>query len=99
MKPAPTTQPQLLLWADILPNGNGGFTVVPQKPVQTVQEIGTTRAAQLLGVCRAQMWYIRNQPLGQKLLKWRFTSEGKGKIAWELPSVLAYKEATKSIED
>lgn len=90
------SSPQLLLFADVLPNGQGGFTVRPLKPQQ---EIGTAAAAKLLGVCRAQMWYLRNQPMGQKILKWRFTSEKKGKILWDLESVIAYKEATKSIED
>lgn len=95
MKSNPAT-PQLLLFADVTPNGVGGFTVRPLKPTQ---EIGTAAAARLLGVCRAQMWYLRNQPLGQKILKWRFISEKKGKILWELESVIAYKEATKSIQD
>lgn len=92
----PSSPPQLLLFADVLPNGQGGFTVRPVKPQQ---EIRTVDAAKLLGVSRAQMWYLRNQPLGQRILRWRFISEKKGKILWDLDSVLAYKEATRSIED
>lgn len=87
---------QMMLWADVVPSGNGSFVVVPRRPES---EINTRKAAEILGVCRAQMWYLRNQPLGQKLLRWRFISERKGKILWELQSVLAYKEATKAIED
>lgn len=87
----------MLFSSDITPNGIGGFTVTPRKVVG--EEIGTRQAAKILGVCRAQMWYLRNQRLGQQILKWRFISEKKGKILWELASVIAYKEATKAIED
>ena len=66
--------PQLLLFADVVPNGNGGFIVQPRKPLGP--EITTKQAARILGVCRAQMWYLRNcHPQAQKILKWRFTSE------------------------
>jgi len=82
--------------ADILPNGDGSFVVKPRKPEG---EITTVQAAKILGVCRAQMWYLRNQPLGQRILKWRFISEKRGKILWDAASVVAYREATKSIED
>lgn len=81
----------------ITPRGDGTFIVSPGKP--SAREIPTREAARILGVCRAQIWYIRNQTLGRKLLRWRFTSELKGKILWELDSVIAYRDATRSLED
>lgn len=95
-KTTDTTPAQIPVLASVLPDGNGGFIVKPQKPAA---EITTEQARKILGVCRAQMWYLRNQPMGQKILKWRFTSEKRGKILWDAASVLAYKEATKGIED
>lgn len=95
-KATDTTPVQIPVLASVLPDGNGGFIVKPQKPTT---EITTEQARRILGVCRAQMWYLRNQKMGQKILKWRFTSEKKGKILWDAASVLAYKEATKAIED
>ncbi len=86
---------QTVLMADVLPNGNGGFTVRPRKPLQ---EIGTVEATKILGVCRATMWALRNDPVAGKILKWRFTSPGKRKVKFTLESVLAYLEFTKTLE-
>ena len=89
--------PQLLLFADVVPNGNGGFIVQPRKPLGP--EITTKQAARILGVCRAQMWYLRNcHPQAQKILKWRFTSEKGGKILWDTDSVQRFREMTLSID-
>jgi hypothetical protein len=91
------TDPQLLLFADVVPNGNGGFVVQPRKPLGP--EITTKQAARILGVCRAQMWYLRNcHPQAQKILKWRFTSEKAGKILWDAASVQRYRELTLQID-
>ena len=91
------TDPQLLLFADVLPDGSGGFVVRPRKPIGP--EITTVQAAKILGLCRASMWNIRNQPLGQKLLRWRFTTPGKKRILWDADSVIAYRTAVSRIED
>lgn len=87
--------PQLLLFADVLPNGSGGFTVRPRKPLQ---EIGTTEAAHMLGVCRSTMWELRNDATAGKYLKWRFTTPSQRKVLFELDSVVAYLEYTRSLE-
>lgn len=95
MKPAPPTQ-QLPLFADWTPNGNGGFVAVPRKPME---EVSTSQAAKLLGVSRAQMFYLREDPVASKILEWRFTTPGSGpgkKIRWKSASLIAYLEASKS---
>jgi hypothetical protein len=86
---------QILMFADCLPNGQGGFTIVPKKPLQ---EIGPVETAKLLNVHRSSLSLIVNYPLAQKLLKWRWSSERQGKRIFELDSVLAYREATKDHE-
>lgn len=96
--PSTTAQLEIHFGAPVVtPRGDGTFIVAPGKPLVGVEEIGTQAAADLLRVCRAQMWYIRNTPLGSEHLRWRFISDKKGKILWQKPSVLAYKEATENL--
>jgi len=90
-----TDNPQLLLFADLLPNGNGGFTVRPRKPLQ---EIGTIDAARMLGVSRTTLWELRNDEAASKVLKWRFTTPSQRIVKFETASVLAYLEYTKTLE-
>jgi hypothetical protein len=95
MKRRQDSPDQMLMFAEVLPNGSGGFTIVPKKPVA---EISSAQAARMLQVCRTSLSNIVNQPLGQKHLRWRWTSERKGKRVFELESVLAYKEALKALD-
>lgn len=94
---ASVSSPQLLLFADVLPNGSGGFTVRPHKPEE---EVSTAQAAKILGVSRAQMFYLRDNPVASKILQWRFTTPGNGgsgkKIRWKSASLIAYLEASRS---
>jgi hypothetical protein len=85
----------MLLFADVVSNGNGGFTVTPRKPLH---EIDSRQAAKILGVSRAHMANIVNHPMGQKILRWRWISEKHGKRLFEYESVLEYREATKDPE-
>jgi hypothetical protein len=79
---------QMLLFADIVPNGSGGFVITPRKPVQ---EITSKEAARILGVAHSHMSNIVNMPKAQKILIWRWTSEAHGKRLFDLQSVLAYR--------
>ncbi len=89
---------QILLFAtDVARQVDGRIVLTPRRPA--APEIPTVEAARILGVSRAQMWYIRNTPLGQRHLRWRFISDKKGKILWDTSSVLAYREATTALED
>ena len=81
--------------ASILPDGNGRFIVTPSKPRL---ECSTADAAKILGVHRSSLSNIVNYPLAQKLLKWRWTSEKRGKRIFDLASVVAYKDATEDPE-
>ena len=96
-KPAIDSPAQILLFADVLPNGSGGLTVVPRKSLP--REVSTEEAAELLGVCRTTMYALRNDPRAMKTLRWRFTTPSKRIVLYELESVLAYREATKQWED
>ena len=86
---------QMVLWADVVPNGNGGFTVVPRKPLR---EIDSAQAAQILGIHRSSLSHIVNQPRAQEILRWRWSSEKRGKRLFEYESVIEYREATKDPE-
>ena len=83
--------------AEVVPLGDGSYRVTPRKPSVEVQEISTREACRILNIGRAQIWYDRDSLPGSKILKWRFSGPGQGKILWELPSVLAYKSALKEL--
>lgn len=86
---------QIMLFADVLPNGHGGFTITPRRPSQ---EITSKQAAKMLNLSRATLSNILNQPEAQRMLRWRWISERKGKRVFELESVIQYREATKDAE-
>lgn len=86
---------QLLLFATLTPNGNGGWTIVPRKPVA---ECGPSEAAQMLGVCRSTLSNLLDQPQAQKLIRWRWLTEAQGKRVYDTQSLLAYREATADPE-
>jgi hypothetical protein len=62
-----------------------------------VAEVGSFRAAALLGLSYSALRNARESKLGRDLLRWRFTSENQRVLVWELPSLMAYKEATRSL--
>ncbi len=86
---------QLLLFARMLPNGAGGYTVTPSKPLH---EVGTVEAARILGVSRATMWELRNDAVAGKILQWRFTTPHQRKVKFTTESLLAYLDYTKTLE-
>jgi hypothetical protein len=86
---------QTLLFADVTANGLGGFTITPRKPVN---EITSKQAAKILSVSRANLNYMLDQPQAQRILRWRWLSEKKGKRVFELESVIAYRDATRDPE-
>lgn len=89
--------PVVHVLSEIQSLGDGSYRLMPRKPRVEVEEISTVQACKILGISRGTIWYDRNTPLGQKILRWRFTGPGQGRIVWELPSVLAYKEALKQL--
>lgn len=98
MNTAPTAQPEFSFApATITKLGDGSYRVVPGRPVAAVQEISTGEVARILSCSRAQVWYLRNTSLGAQLLQWRFISPKRGKILWQIDSVLAFKEALSGI--
>lgn len=91
-------QPEFTFSAPVItPMGDGSYRVAPGRPEPVDVEISTREAADILEVSRAQMFYLRESKLGQQHLRWRFTTELRGKIVWQKQSVLAYKEATRLI--
>lgn len=78
----------MMLFADVVPNGSGGFAVIPRKPLQ---EVTAKEAARILGVAHSHMSNIVNMPKAQKILVWRWSSEAQGKRLFDLQSVLAYR--------
>ena len=96
--PAKTSAPmtaQTLLTASVVSDGSGGFRVIPNKPKL---EIPSVEAARMLNVCRSSMSNIIDRPLGQKHLRWRWLTEGKGKRVFDVDSVIAYREALKDLD-
>jgi hypothetical protein len=86
---------ETFLLTEVVPNGMGGFSLKPKKPVS---EIDSKTVAGILGVARRSLSNIVNQPLAQQLLVWRWTSEKQGKRIFNLESVLAYRKATEDPE-
>jgi len=86
---------QILLFATLLPNGSGGFQIVPQKPMQ---EIDADRAAQMLNVARSTLSYLVNTEKGQKHLRWRWLTDRRGKRVFDMASIMEYREASKDSE-
>lgn len=88
-KPATKDDPgQMMLFADIVPNGHGGFNVIPRKPVQ---EISSKEAARIIGISPSHLSNVINMPKAQKILRWRYVSELGRKRLFDLQSVLAYR--------
>jgi hypothetical protein len=94
---APPEQNLVFAEARVTPRGDGTFIVAPGKPRAQVPEVGSFRAAELLGVGFTALRAARESKLGRQYLRWRFTTETRRVLVWELPSLLAYKEATRSI--
>lgn len=109
-QPAKPASPvaSLILFADAYRDPSGGYTVKPRAPrslVMTqksgrwIQEIGTIDACRILNVNRATIHTLINKdPDARRLIKWRFTSKGRGKRVFEVGSLLAYVEWTKTLE-
>jgi hypothetical protein len=87
---------QLLLFGEVLPDGTGGFVVKPRKPLP---EVTTKEAARILGVSRAQMWYLRNHhPRAMQILRFRFSSERRGRVLWDVDSLHQFRQMTRELE-
>lgn len=86
----------MILFADVVPAGGGEFRIIPRKPSAIVEEVGTNKAARILGYKARSSIHeeVLNHPKAH-LLRWRYTPGG-GKILFELPSLLAFKEATRN---
>jgi hypothetical protein len=81
----------------VIPRGDGSFLVAPGKLRAGVIEVGTLRAAEMLGIGHTALRAARESKLGRHYLRWRFTTEKQRVLAWEVPSLVAYKEATRSV--
>lgn len=95
---------RMLLVADVIPNGIGQYIVTPRPPkgIQVgadglTQWVPTVVARKILGLGAAMMWHIRQEALGKKHLRWRFISQSKRKILWDVESLFAYKAALQEI--
>lgn len=88
-----------LLFAEplVTPRSDGSFVVAPGKPIAQTLEVGTFRAARMLGICHTALRAARESELGRHYLRWRFTSENQRVLVWEVPSLMKYKEATRSL--
>jgi len=71
--------------------------VAAGRPGFSVIEVGSEQACELLGMSQSALRAARESKLGRHHLRWRFTSETQRVIAWEVPSLMAYKEATRSL--
>jgi hypothetical protein len=94
---APHGQKLVFAEALVTPQDDGTFIVAPGKLRAQVPEVGSFRAAELLGVGYTALRAARESKLGRRYLRWRFTTETQRVLAWELPGLMAYKEATRSI--
>jgi hypothetical protein len=82
---------QTLLLTDAVPNGLGGFSLKPKRPLR---EIDSKTTALILGISRSSLTNLVNQKLAKKILVWRWTSPARGKRVFELGSVVEYRKAS-----
>ena len=94
---APPEQNLLFTEPLVTPRGDGTFIVAPGKPHAQVPEVGSVRAAELLGIGLTALRAARESKLGRHYLRWRFTTEKQRVLVWEVPGLMAYKDATRSI--
>ena len=94
---APSAQDLVFDQPLVTPRGDGTFIVAPGKPRAEVPEVGTLRAAQMLGIGHTALRATRESKLGRHYLRWRFTTEKQRVLAWEVPGLMAYKAATRAI--
>ncbi len=81
--------PQLLLFADILPNGHGGYTITPRKPVE---ELSPRHAAKFLGISRSSIYRLLDLGLLEH------TRPTRGKILISVESLKRHKESVRDAE-
>jgi len=86
---------QILMFADVVADGTGGYRLRPCRPTQ---EITTREAAAMLSFSPRSMSLVIETPLGQKHLRWRWLTDRKGKRVWDRQSVLEYREATRGVQ-
>ncbi len=65
----------------------------PIKPLLAAPllEISTSKASRLLNISPTTLREARWSQNAGKLLRWRFSSDKKGKILWEVASLHAYR--------
>jgi len=85
---------QVALSAEVIPLDNGSFKIVPRKPIL---EVGPAEAARILGVATSSLPNILDRPLAQKI-RWRWTSDAKGKRLYDSASLYEYLKATRDSE-
>jgi hypothetical protein len=96
MKRAASSDPrQVLMFGEVMSNGLGGFTVIPKKPVA---EVDTKAAARMLGMNKATLNRLVDDPEAARILKWRWISEKRSKRLWDVDSLLAFRKATMDPE-
>ncbi|MDB6111408.1 MAG: hypothetical protein JWR69_3158 [Pedosphaera sp.] len=84
-----------ILFADVLPNGSGGFVIAPKRPTR---EISSQQTAKMLNISRSTLSNILNEPKAYRILRWRWISGKMGKRVFELESVLQYRKASRDPE-
>ena len=81
-----------MLFADSIPDGRGGFSVKPKKPVR---EVAPKDAARVIGV---SMRLLRTIAAESSIIKWRWSSPRRGKRIFDLDSLLKYRAASADPE-
>lgn len=85
---APAELPRNML-AEVVSLGGGSFKLAPR----IAREITGVQAARILGMSRSTLSLHVYEPLGKKLLKWRWLTAKHSKRLFDLDSVMAYREA------
>jgi len=91
--PAPPP-PDFTFTPIVVPRGDGSFVVSPGKPRV---EVGTIAAAKMLGVGRATMAALREDPRAMKILRCRFTTPSCKILRWDVASLHAFKVAMEQL--
>lgn len=102
-----TPPPPLITFGEFLPKGDGTFALTPRVPRSPsvrkvrglwIEEVDTNDACQILGVGRGCIHSLINTDREARTrIKYRFTSGHRGKRVFDVSSLLAYVDWTKTL--
>ena len=94
----PAVCPPVFFPAVVVPQGDGAYLVKAGRPIVGEHWVDTNAAMKIVGVVsRGAMHELRNQPGLCEMIRWKYTTPRKGKVAYEVNSLWAYRKALEEV--